>query len=55
MQANFQLLTGDPDIGGGLLLPVTQSWAADNIVAHKACLAGAEAEAEAEARAEARA
>ena len=32
MQANFQLLTGDLAIGGGLQLPVTQSWAADNIV-----------------------
>ena len=32
MQANFQLLTGDSAIGGGLQLPVTQSWTADNIV-----------------------
>ena len=32
MQANFQLLTGDLAIGGGLHLPVTQPWAATNIV-----------------------
>ena len=35
MQANFQLLTGDSAIGGGLQLPVTQSWTADNIVSYK--------------------
>jgi hypothetical protein len=34
MQANFQLLTGDLAIGGGLHLPVTQPWAADNIVVY---------------------
>ena len=32
MQANFQLLAGDSAIGGGLQLPVRQSWTADNIV-----------------------
>ena len=32
MQANFQLLTGDSAIGGGLQLPVSQSFTADNIV-----------------------
>ena len=32
MQANFQLLTGVSAIGGGLQLPVTQCYAADNFV-----------------------
>ena len=32
MQANFQLLNGDSAIGGGLQLPVTQPWTADNFV-----------------------
>ena len=36
MQANFQLLTGDSAIGGGLQLPVTQPWAADKAVIYEA-------------------